>query len=335
MNLKLVFRSTLAVLATMGLISLRPYAEPFKALDKDNSLLRLGTNVWSGYEPLYLARSLGYYDDRAVRLVECSSASQVIRAFRNNTIELAALTLDEVLLLKDLGYDVQIILVTDISEGGDVILGKPHVKQLSDLRGRTVGVESKSLGAYVLTRALQKAGMSVADVAAVPLEVDEHERAFQAGEVDAVVTFEPICSRLLAAGAVRLFDSTQIPEEIVDVLAVRKGVLQDNPEKVRIVLRGWFAALDYLQNHAQDAAQRMSDRLKLPPAEILASYDRMGLPSLDENLSLLDADRPKLAKTAERLARIMVEHNLLRADVDISELFTADPIKSLSKVRSN
>ena len=65
------------------------------------SPILLGTNVWPGYEPLYLARSLGYWDDSSVKLVEYSSASQVIRAFRNDAIHIAALTLDEVLLLKE------------------------------------------------------------------------------------------------------------------------------------------------------------------------------------------------------------------------------------------
>ena len=35
-------------------------------------ILRVGTNVWPGYEPLYLARDLGYLDE-SIRLVEYSS----------------------------------------------------------------------------------------------------------------------------------------------------------------------------------------------------------------------------------------------------------------------
>ena len=151
--------------------------------------LRLGTNVWPGYEPLYLARSMNQFDESSVRLVECSSASQVIREFRNNTLEIAALTLDEVLLLKEDGYDVKIILVTDISHGGDVILAKPEIASLEHLRGRNVGVEHTALGAYVLTRALQSAGMSVGELNVIPLEIDKHERAFDDDKVDKAVSW--------------------------------------------------------------------------------------------------------------------------------------------------
>ena len=51
------------------------------------ALVRIGTNVWPGYEPLYLARELGYYKDLNVRLVEYPSASEVIRAFKNKNLE--------------------------------------------------------------------------------------------------------------------------------------------------------------------------------------------------------------------------------------------------------
>ena len=40
--------------------------------------LRIGTNVWIGSEPLYLARDLGYLNREAVQLVEYPSASEVL-----------------------------------------------------------------------------------------------------------------------------------------------------------------------------------------------------------------------------------------------------------------
>jgi NitT/TauT family transport system substrate-binding protein len=52
--------------------------------------LRIGSVVWPGYEPLYLARDLGNFDETNIRLVELSSAAQVVRAYRNGVIEVAA-----------------------------------------------------------------------------------------------------------------------------------------------------------------------------------------------------------------------------------------------------
>jgi ABC-type nitrate/sulfonate/bicarbonate transport system substrate-binding protein len=78
------------------------------------------TNQWPGYEPLYLARSLGYFNDKEVRLVEYSSASDCMRAFGNGTVEAAGLTLDEALQLAEDGIAAKIILVMDFSSSREI-----------------------------------------------------------------------------------------------------------------------------------------------------------------------------------------------------------------------
>ena len=318
----------LAAAISLILLGTRSTENGRGVVPKEHPLL-VGTNVWPGYEPLYLARSLGYLNDSTVRLVEYSSASQVIRAFRNDAIQIAALTLDEVLLLKEQGHGLRIILVTDISHGADVILGKTNIVTIGDLRGRSIGVESGALGAYVLTRALQQSGVPFPQVEVVPLEVDEHERAFLDGRIDAVVTFEPVRSRLLEKGAVQLFDSSQIPGEIVDVLVVRNEVLGQFPDRVDTLLKGWFDALRYLSEHPYEASKRMADRLKLEPQKVLASYDGLRLPNLDENFSIMEGTPCQLVQTAQRLVEVMKESKLLRRDPQLDDLVSTKPLADL------
>ena len=117
-------------------------------------VLRIGTNVWIGSEPLYLARDLGHLDSRAVRLVEYPSASEVLRAYRNQTIDGMVISMDELLGLAADGLQPKVILVVDVSHGADVVVGRPGMRTMMDLRGRRVAVERSALGAFVLARAL-------------------------------------------------------------------------------------------------------------------------------------------------------------------------------------
>lgn len=277
-------------------------------------VLTIGTNVWPGYEPLYLARDLGYYDD-AIRLVEYSSATQVIRALRNNLIDIGALTLDEALLLRQHRVPVDVILVTDVSHGGDAILAKPEIESLSALRGRRIGVENTALGAYVLTRALDQANLTLTDVELVSLEVDNQVTAYSEHRIDAVVTFEPVRSILLKQGARTLFDSREIPGEIVDVLVAHPSQLQEKAGTVETLIDGWFQALQYLEEHPQDASQRMAPRLALTPEEVLASYEGLKLPDRAENRAMFgDGTASPLRDTVEKLSKVMIEANLLKSD---------------------
>ena len=204
--------------------------------------LRIGTNVWIGSEPLYLARELGPLDPGAVQLVEYPSASEVLRAYRNQAIDGMVISLDELFSLAVDGLQPRAILVVDVSHGADAIVGRRGMRSLQDLKGRPVAVESGALGALVLSRALALNGMQTADVKVVHLESNEQPGAFEKGQIDGAVTFDTYRVQLLRSGATTLFDSTQIPGEIVDLVAVRAGVLEKQPNAVRALLSGWLAA---------------------------------------------------------------------------------------------
>lgn len=283
--------------------------------------LRIATNVWPGYEPLYLARSMGQYDDGSVELVEMPSATEVMRAYRNRLVDGAGITLDEALVLAQTHDDFAIIAVMDYSNGADVILGRPPVTAMKDLCGKKIGVENTALGSFFLSRALQVAGVPCGTVTPVHMLVDEHEQAYREGKVDAVVTFEPVRTLLLKAGAVTLFDSSMIPGEILDVLIVRKQVIREKPESVRRLLHGWFAALERIEKQSDAAMAAMAVRLGISPDETAASYGGLLLPDPVENRKALYGSTPALKKVASMMQLKLVENGNMEYAVKLDPLF--------------
>jgi len=285
--------------------------------------MRAGTNVWPGYEPAYLAKDLGYYDKNFIRLSQFQSATESIRAFRNSAIDVVALTLDEALLLIQDGIDVQIFLVADISDGGDVIMSKPDYNNIAELKGRKIGVESSALGGYVLARALDIHGVKFTDVEQVYLTVDESEQAYLAGDVDAVVTFEPYRLRLLRAGAHEVFSSREMPNEIVDVLVVRSAYAAKNAEKIKQLTSGWFKAVDVIKNDPEQAAKLIGKRLNLSPKEVISSFEGLILPDAALSTNLLTKGTPiSLNESALKLEKVLVKLGLLKAHVSLQGTFT-------------
>lgn len=291
--------------------------------------LRIGTNVWIGSEPLYLARELGHLDAKTVQLVEYPSASEVLRAFRNQAIDGMVISLDELFGLAADGLKPRVILAVDVSHGADVVVGRTGMRTMKDLQGKPVAVESGALGAYVLSRALALNGMQASDVNVVHMESNEQPGAFDKGLVDAAVTFDPYRTQLLRAGAKTLFDSTQIPGEIVDLIAVRANVLEQQPQAVQALLTGWFKALDYLNREPKDAARRMGVRQQTSGEQFEAALKGLHIPSKEENLRMLGGASPALATTGRRLMGLMLEAKLLRSPVEIDEVLAPQPLASL------
>ena len=275
--------------------------------------LRIGTNFWPGYEPLYLARSLGYYDNTQIKMIEMSSASDVIRAIRNGDLEGAALTLDEVLTLVEDDFDLKIVLIFNYSAGGDVLLVKPDIKSLTDLRGKRIAVEYKAVGAILLDSALHTAELDTSDITIVGCSANDHIKCYN--ENDAVITFDPAKTRLLKLGAREIFSSLQIEGKIVDVLVVTAETTHTNKQSISQLLDGYFKARNYLDNNPLDAATRMATRTALSPDEMLASYDGIRLLSLGENHRMLSGPIPPFHNTVNELSQFMLEKHLLQRQI--------------------
>lgn len=282
--------------------------------------LRLGTNIWPGYEPLYLAREIDSLPSNKVRLVEYSSASEVIRAFRNKTLEMASLTLDEVLLLVQDNIPVKVILVHDISNGADTILARPDITSMKDIIGKRVAVESSALGAYVITRALEINKLSLKDIIIKHLNVNQHENAYKNNQVDVVVNFEPVRTRLLNKGAKEIFTSKEMYGEIVDVLVVHEEVFNQNKSTLKEIINGWFTALDYFSQQPKLAANIMAKRLNVSTQEVISSFKGLELPNRKINRSLLGGKKPKLKTTIQHLNRVLKDNKLLIKDVKDADI---------------
>ena len=114
-----------------------------------------------------------------------------------------------------------VVLVLDESRGADMVAARPGIVEVSQLRGARVAVTPSTLGPYVLSRALERAGLRLADVRVQTMALSAMAAALWRREVEAAAFFPPFSDYSLRLGlARRLFDSSQIPGEIFDVLVV-------------------------------------------------------------------------------------------------------------------
>ena len=291
-----------------------------------NEPLRIGTNDWPGYESLHLAKSKNYYSNE-VKMVEMGSASEVLRAYKNGAIELAALTLDEVLLLRSQGFDPVVLAVLDISQGGDVIIAQNGLSSMQELKGKSLGFEYTALGAYIVSRALEINNMKHDDLILVPLEFSEHENAFKEAKVDAVVTFEPVKSYLLEKGGTEVFSTKEIPGEIVDVLVVSKSLIEKRKEDLNKILLGWKRAQNYLIEHIDQAAVEIAARYQFTPKEFISSLNGLALPTAKENISIFKESLPDVIK---QLQKVMISKKLIDKEADTAGLLDSSFIENIT-----
>jgi NitT/TauT family transport system substrate-binding protein len=285
--------------------------------------MRIGTHPWPGYELLHLAQALGHLPPDQVRLIETTSASASLRALSSGSMEGACLTLDEVLTARASGVDVVIVAVLDVSLGADAVVARAGLRSRADLRGQRIGVEHSAVGAVMLDALLAASGLSLSDVQPRYVTIDQHEKALLTGEVDALVTYEPVKSRLLQAGAHELFSSAQVPGRIVDTLAIRRDVLRDHTDAVRALVHGHLVALQAWQTEPRRHAAFLAERLGLAPERVASAYAELDLPNAARNHEWMTGAPAPLETSARQLAAVMVRAGLLETAPAMGGLLSA------------
>ncbi|HCA95639.1 MAG TPA: hypothetical protein DEP38_13620, partial [Cyanobacteria bacterium UBA9226] len=291
--------------------------------------LRIATNLWPGYEPLHLARDLGYYGDTPIQIVEYASNTERVRAFRNGDVEMTSASLNTVLEIAETNPDTRIFLIVDFSDGADGIVAKPEIKNLQSLKGRKVGLESSTLGLFLLTRGLEKVGLSLQDVKTIPLEIPQQEEAFRKNSVDAVVTYGPPRSNLLASGAKSIFDTSQIPGEVVDTLIGNADLVNTHATQMKVLLTAWFKALDYINKNPEDASRRMAQRQGVTTEQFKKTLNGVRLLNLEENQQLLGKTDPSFLNGINRLSNFMTNNRFLKQNLDPNPLLNDQLVKNI------
>lgn len=287
--------------------------------------LTVGINTWVGYDPLVLARDRGLTDAQQVKVVELISSAEALRHLRNGLLDAAGLTLDEALRLVDSGFDVRIVALLDTSAGADLVLAAPHITSLQKLRGEHIAVEDATVGTLMLERLLRKAGLRQEDVTVVRMEATQHLTALRSDRVAAAVSYAPIDGPIRALGYRPIFDSRQMPGEIVDVLVVRTEVLRQRPEAVDALLAAWAGGLNLMQLDPPGAAASLAPGADLSPAQYQAVLRGLRFYSPAESLALLTGDPPGVARQGQDLARLLVELGLLQKPPDWATLIDTAP----------
>lgn len=276
---------------------------------------RIGVLLWPPYELAHLARAEGLIPPpERIRLIDYQTPAEAIRAFRNGLIDGLFLTTQYALGDYPDRPGTRIIYVINESEGGDSLLVRPEIASIEDLRGKTVALEAGPLGTYILQRVLDHSELEHDDLELRFIDTPGHAQAYASGAVDAVITYEPFRSRVLEAGARELFSSSEIPGEILDVLYVSGSLLEERTADLVKFVSGLDEARQLLETRPEVALPIMVRRHRIAPQAFALTLAGASLYDLEENLELLDGDRPLLAEKIRSQLEVFQRAGMQQAD---------------------
>ena len=211
------------------------------------------------------------------------------------------------------GVDSTALIVGDFSNGNDGVVLK-GAKSLKDIKGQQVNLVELSVSHYLLARALETVGLKEADIKVVNTSDADMVAVYGTKDVTAVTTWNPLLSEILTQpNSTKVFDSSQIPGEIMDLMVVNTETLKANPALGKALVGAWYEIMG-IMSASDKAATAAKTSMAVASGTDLAGFEAQ-LASTKmfytptSALELINSD--ELLKTMQKVAEFSFDHGLL------------------------
>ena len=259
----------------------------------------VGWMPWGEIQASGLMKKWADKYDIEVEIVQINDYIESINQYTAGEFDGCSMTnMDALSIPSGGGVDTTALIIGDYSNGNDGIILKDKTA-VADIKGQTVNLVELSVSHYLLVRALDSVGLTERDISVVNTSDADMVAAYGTADVSAVVTWNPLLSEIDAMpGANKVFDSSETPGEIIDIMMVNTETLKENPDFGKALVGAWYEMMSIMskQNAAGTAArtamatasgtdlagydaQLASTEMFYTPAEAVAFAKSEGLPT--------------------------------------------------------
>jgi NitT/TauT family transport system substrate-binding protein len=232
--------------------------------------LTVGYSDWPGWVAWQVAIDKGWLKEAGIDVTfEWFDYSASMDAFSAGKLDAVLMTNGDTLVTGAAGGKGIMIMLTDYSNGNDMIVGKPGIKSLKDLKGKKIGIEVGLVEHLLLLHGLEKSNMGEKDITLVNAKTNETPQVLASGQVDAIGAWQPISGQAMKGlpGSRPVYTSAQAPGLIYDVLSVSPTSLASRRAEWAKLVKLWDRVVHEIEDpKTQDGAVKiMAARVGLAP----------------------------------------------------------------------
>ncbi len=234
--------------------------------------LKIAYSDWPGWTAFEIGIRKGWFKEAGVDTeFEWFEYTPSMEAFSAGKVDAVMMTMGDALVTGAPGARSIAILITDYSNGNDMIVAKPGIDSLKSLKGKKVGLEVGLVEHLLLLKGLEKAGLKENDVKLVNVATHETAQSLASKDVDAIGAWQPNSGQALkaVAGSKAVFTSADTPGLIYDLLNVNPKSLAERRADWVTVVKVWNRIVKFVLDPANkdEVVKIMAARAGVPPEE--------------------------------------------------------------------
>ncbi len=234
--------------------------------------LKVAYSDWPGWTAFAIAQEKGWFKDAGIEVeLLWFEYGPSMEAYSAGKVDAVMVTNGDALVTGAGGAKNTMILVTDYSNGNDMVVAAPGIKSLKDLKGKKIGVEVGFVDHLLLLNGLKKAGLAEGDVELVPTPTNQIPQVLASGQVSAVAGWQPNSGAALKAvpGSKAVYTSADEPGLIYDMVVVTPSSLAKSRADWVKFVKVWDKIAAYLADPKTkaDGIKIMAARAGVDPKE--------------------------------------------------------------------
>ncbi|MFK7995788.1 MAG: putative urea ABC transporter substrate-binding protein [Granulosicoccus sp.] len=211
------------------------------------------------------------------------------------------------------GVDSTALIVGDFSNGNDGVVLK-GADSLESIKGQNVNLVELSVSHYLLARGLDSVGLSEADVTVVNTSDADLVGVYGTSDVTSVVTWNPLLSEVAAMPDSNLvYDSSDIPGEIIDLLVINTKTLEENPDLGKALVGAWYEIMASMSAEDDEGIAARSFMADASGTDLAGYESQLDSTTLfyqaEDAVTFTNSD--DLVQTMQYVAEFSFEHGLL------------------------
>lgn len=256
-------RSFIRHLSSLGLAAVLCTAIVPVAVAKDS--FKVAWSIYVGWMPWDYAAKEGIVKKWAdkygidIEVVQINDYIESINQYTAGAYDGCVMTnMDALTIPAASGVDSTALIIGDFSNGNDGVILK-GASNLAAVKGQKVNLVELSVSHYLLARGLETVGLKERDLTVVNTSDADMVAAASSPDVTSLVTWNPQLSEILATvkDTHLVFDSSQIPGEIIDMMVVNSATLEKHPELGKALTGAWYETMSIMsQDDAKGKAAR-------------------------------------------------------------------------------
>jgi sulfonate transport system substrate-binding protein len=269
-----------------------------------------------------LLQAAGQLDDvdYEIEWKEFTSGPPLLEALNAGAIHIGGVGNTPPLFAAAADSPIKIVQAATYGGTGDAIVVPPGlpIKDVSQLKGKTVGVAEGSSANYNLLAQLQEAGLKYSDVTIKNLQPGDALAAFDAGHLDAWAIWEPFTSQAeQEAGAKVIADGATLANGYNFQVASETGLGDPATKKaLEDYLSRIAKAQLWSQTHQEDWAKVWAEETGLSDAITLAAVKKRKVEPVPVDQEVIDSE--------QEMADAFVDNDLLPEQFDVAPFFIDD-----------